>query len=355
MSKFEVINKGGGLAEITLYDTIDRFYGISAASIYDQLKELGDIKQIRARINSSGGSVFEGIAIYNILKHHSARVTISIDGLAASMASVIAMAGDSIEIGDGAYMMIHDPLGDVKGNAEEMRDMADLLDKMRDQLIGIYARRTSQTNDQIMEWMKNETWMTADEAIANGFADRSTAGLKIAAFAPLGLFENPPPALLAERQPQGAKPMSDTTTPQAATWAELKACCPGADAEFLGKQLDANATAQAATTAWMNELQLRAEIAAEEKAKADAARAEAEKQAEEARAEAEKAKAAKPGVSVLGGGKSKATGEGNAIEDFCAAVDAKVKAGLNRTKATAAVVRDNPELHAEYIAAVNAR
>jgi ATP-dependent Clp endopeptidase proteolytic subunit ClpP len=351
MSKFEVVAKADGAAEITLYDVIDRFWGISAAAIYDQLKDLGDVKTIRVRINSPGGSVFEGTAIYNLLKQHAARVTVSIDGMAASMASVVAMAGDDIEIGEGAYLMIHDPLGYVRGGSEDMREMAELLDKMRDQLVGVYARRTSQTEDQIRDWMKAETWMTADEAVENGFANRSVAGLKIAAMAPVGLFDHPPQELLAEK-PQTQEPIMADNAPKQATWQELKDCCPGADSDFLGKQMDAGATAQAASSAWMTELQLRAEIASEEKAKAEAAKAEAEKQAEEAKAEAEKAKAAKPGVEPLGGGSGKV--DGDALVTFQNAVDDKLKTGLSRPEAVRAIAKERPELHAAYVEAHNA-
>ncbi len=356
MSKFQIVAKANGVAEITIYDVIDRYYGVSASAIYDQLKAIGEVKTIRVRLNSNGGSVFEGTAIYNLLKQHPARVTVTIDGLAASMASIVAMAGDEIEIGDGAYLMIHDPLGYVRGDSEDMREMADLLDKMRDQLVGIYARRTSQSAEQIKEWMKAETWMTAEEAVANRFADRSVAGLKIAAVAPVGLFEHPPQSLLGERRNNEEKIiMSDTiTAPKPATWQELKNCCPGADAEFLGKQMDAQATVENASKAWMGELQRRSESDAQARKDAEAAKAEAEKQAADAKAEAEKAKAGKPGVEVLGGGGGKVEGEGDPRAEFEAAVDEKLKTGLSKPEAIKAVVKSNPELHAAYVEAHNA-
>jgi len=355
MSKFAIVAKADGVVEITLYDVIDRLYGISAAAIYDQLKDLGNVKTIRVHLNSNGGSVFEGTAIYNLLKQHAARVVVLIDGLAASIASIVAMAGDEIEIGDGAYLMIHDPLGYVRGDSEDMRDMAELLDKMRDQLVGIYARRTLQPEDQIREWMKSETWMSANEAVANGFADRSVAGLQVAAMAPVGVFENPPQALLAKRQEhKGDNVMSENKTPQPATWPELKTCCPGADADFLGKQMDASATVEDAIKAWMGELQRRSEADATACKEAEEAKAEAEKRAGEAEAEAEKAKAGKPGVDALGGGKGKAEGEGDPLAAFQAAVDEKLKTGLSKPDAVRAIVKEQPELHAGYVEAHNA-
>ena len=353
MTKFQVVAKANGVAEITIYDVIDRYYGISAKSIYDKLKELGEIKNIVVRLNSNGGSIIEGTAIYNLLKQNAAKVTVKIDGLAASMASIVAMAGDKIEIGEGAYLMIHDPLGIAFGGSEEMRDMADLLDKMRDQLVGIYARRTGQSEDQIKEWMKAETWMTAAEAVENHFADRSVAGLQAAAMAPVGLFEHPPQALIGERHNNGDEIMAETTVPKPATWQELKNCCPGADAEFLGKQMDVQATVDNASKAWMGELQRRSEADAKARKEAEDAKAEAEKQAAEAKAEAEKAKAKKPGVDVLGGGGGKEAGEGDPLAEFETAVDEKMKTGLSKPDAIRAVVKGNPELHAAYVQAHN--
>jgi len=355
MSKFSIVANADGVAEIVLYDVIDRLWGISAKTIYDQLKELDNINTLRVRINSSGGSVFEGMAIYNLFKSHEARVVVVIDGVAASMASIVAMAGDEIEMGEGAYLMIHDPLGYVRGVSEEMRDMADLLDKMRDQLIGIYARRTSQSVGQIQEWMKAETWMTTDDAIANGFADRSVAGLQIAAMAPVGLFDNPPQSLLNDggKWPEkGEVTMAETNAPKSATWQELKACCPGADAEFLGSQMDMQVTAETASQAWMSELQKRSEADAKARQDAEDARAEAEKQAADAKAEAEAAKVGKPGVEMLGGGKT--SQDSDPIAAWKTAVEAKISQGMDRVKATRMVVREDPELHATYIAAVNA-
>jgi ATP-dependent Clp endopeptidase proteolytic subunit ClpP len=357
MSKFEVVAKSPGVAEITIYDTIDRYWGISAKSIYDQLKELGEVEDIILRLNSNGGSVIEGTAIYNLLKQHSARVTVKIDGLAASMASIVAMAGDDIEIGEGAYLMIHDPLGCICGDSDDMRDMADLLDKMRDQFVGIYARRTSQSEEQIKEWMKAETWMTAEEAVKNRFADRAVDGLKVAAMAPVGLFEHPPQALLESRHntKDEVKIMPENTTPKPATLPELKACCPGADAEFLIKQMEAQATTADASKAWMGELQRRSEAEAQARKEAEEAKAEAEKQLADAKAEAEKTKTSgKPGVEALGGGSGKSDGgSGDPIAEFEDAVDEKVKTGMDRPSAIKAVVKNHPELHASYVEAHN--
>ena len=342
--KFAVTMKNKTTAEITLYDVIDSFWGVSAAGIYDALKAAKDeIKTIRVRINSPGGNVFEGTAIYNLLRSHSAKKIILIDGIAASMASVVAMAGDEIHMGEGAYMMIHDPLGRINGGADEMRDMADLLEKMKDQIVNIYARRTGQPEDTIREWMADETWMTADQAIENKFADRTVQGLQIAAIAPIACFSNVPEALTRQPQNEGVSPMADNAEPKApaaATYAELKAACVGADAEFICAQMESAATVENAVKAWMGELTKRADAA--------------NTAATEAKAEAEKVKAQKSGVEPLGSGSSPSTPPSDPVAEWRDAIKEKVAEGLSKGKAVAAVVRENPDLHAAYIEAVNA-
>lgn len=148
--------------------------------------------------------------------------------------------------------------------------------------------------------------------------------------------------------------MAESTAPKPATWQELKNCCPKADAEFLGKQMDAQATAEDATKAWMGELQRRSEADAQARQDAEEAKTEAEKQTAEAKTEAEKAKAGKPGVEALGGGGGKEEGEGDPLAEFEAAVDEKMKTGLSKPEAIKAVVKSNPELHADYVQAHNA-
>ena len=149
--------------------------------------------------------------------------------------------------------------------------------------------------------------------------------------------------------------MSENKTPKAATWQELKACCPGADADFLGKQMDAQATAEDATKAWMGELQRRSEADAKARKEAEEAKAEAEKQAAEAKAAAEKAKAGKPGVDALGGGNGKSGDVGDPLAEFQAAVDEKLKTKLSRPDAVRAIAKDNPDLHAAFVEAHNAK
>lgn len=164
------------MAEILLYDEIGENWwsggGISASKFVQMLAAAGTAEPLTVRINSPGGDVFEAVAIYNALKAHPVQKTIVIDGLAASAASFIAMAGDKIIAHEGSMIMIHMPWAGVTGTADDMRKVADLLDKVvNDSNIPIYSGRTGQPADKIKEWLAAETWFSAAEAVANGFAD----------------------------------------------------------------------------------------------------------------------------------------------------------------------------------------
>ncbi len=138
-------------------------------ALLDQME--GDVT---VRINSPGGSVFDGFAIYNLLKQHDGEIHVKIDALAASAASVIAMAGDSIEMADNSLMMIHEPWSMALGDSSEMRKTAELLDKIRDSIVTTYKSKTDLSDDEIKQMMVDETWFNADEAIESGFATAKT-------------------------------------------------------------------------------------------------------------------------------------------------------------------------------------
>lgn len=158
--------------ELVIYGDIGESYwgdSVTAMSVKNALDEMeGDIS---VRINSPGGSVFDGFAIYNLLKSHDGQVTVYVDGLAASAASVIAMAGDEIVMGDTAMMMIHDPWTLTVGDSAEMRKTAETLDKIKDSIVSAYALRASDLDiEEIGAMMAEETWLTAAEALESGFA-----------------------------------------------------------------------------------------------------------------------------------------------------------------------------------------
>lgn len=200
---YRVAAKGSDAAEIYIYGVIGGDWfgeGITAKVVADDLKALGKVKTIDVRINSEGGNVFDGKAIYSLLVENKATINVKIDGLAASAASFIAMAGNSIEIAEGAFVMVHDAYGISYGRAEEMRAYADLLDMVNASIIDVYAARTKQSIDKIKKWMKDETWFTAKDAVDNGFADAMTENLKVAAsVSHPDRFKRLPSALLPRR------------------------------------------------------------------------------------------------------------------------------------------------------------
>lgn len=168
---YRIDNATGDRAELSIYGPIDDWEGVSAASFVKELKAV-TAPAIDLHINSPGGLVFAAIAIYTALKRHPARVDVRIDGLAASAASFIAMAGDSIEIEKPAKMMIHDARGVVIGNGADMRTMADLLDELSDTIAQIYAERTRKPAKQWRTAMGKDTWYSAEQAVSAGLADR---------------------------------------------------------------------------------------------------------------------------------------------------------------------------------------
>lgn len=173
-----VRNAASGTGEMMIYDEIG-FWGISAQDVTDALKEMGSVSNISVRINSYGGEVFDGVAIYNALANHPATVDVQVDGIAASAASVIAMAGDTVTMHPGSTMMIHDAWGGCMGNAADMRATAEILDLLSENIAGIYAARAGGTQSEWRGRMATNggdgTWYGAAEAVAAGLADASQA------------------------------------------------------------------------------------------------------------------------------------------------------------------------------------
>ena len=217
-SWYSIKAKANDTAEISIYDEIG-FWGVSAASFAQDLKDCGNnLKQINLHIHSPGGDVFDGIAIYNLLKNHPANVTVYIDGLAASMASVIAMAGNEVIMPENAMMMIHKPWGIQGGDAEDMRKYADLLDKVENTLIPAYANKTGKTPEELAEMLSAETWLNGKECVEQGFADKLAEPLVAMASIKsrkLEDFENMPKAmkdmLFKPQGNAGTNPASQTT------------------------------------------------------------------------------------------------------------------------------------------------
>ena len=154
--------------------------GVSAKAFSQAMQEVGPGPLV-VEINSPGGNGWDGLAIYNMLRGRQAPVTTRVVGIAASIASIIALAGDSIEMAEASLFMIHDPSGMVAGTSDDMRKMANALDQHAEILAGIYTKRTGKTSAQIRAAMTAETWFTAQEAIQFGLADKTTEQLAMAA------------------------------------------------------------------------------------------------------------------------------------------------------------------------------
>ena len=175
-------NKTG---EVLLYGEISdvSWWGdeVTPKQFKEDLDALGDVETIKVFINSPGGDVFAGQAIYSMLKRHKAQVHVYIDGLAASIASLIAMAGDKVVMPANAMMMIHLPWTIGIGNADDFRKLADDMDKIRDSMVVVYESRSALTTEEVIEIMKAETWLLAEECLEYGFADEVVEAKRVAA------------------------------------------------------------------------------------------------------------------------------------------------------------------------------
>lgn len=184
-------------ADVHIFDEIG-FWGVTAKQFINDLKQL-DVQQINLHIDSPGGSVFDGVAIQNSLKHHQARVTTYIDGLAGSIASIIALAGDEIKIADNAYVMIHNPASMVWGEAKDLLKEAEVLNKIADGLAGDYSRKMNISLAEARALMDEETWYLGQEAVDAGFADSTFSGSQVAASYDVKRFSNKAPQAVLQR------------------------------------------------------------------------------------------------------------------------------------------------------------
>jgi ATP-dependent protease ClpP protease subunit len=187
---FDIKNVTKESADIYLYDEISAYVkDNNATDVVARLQALKDVPTLNVRINSPGGSVFEGMAIFNALTRHPGKVVTHVDGIAASIASVIAMAGSEINVADNAMMMIHNPAAFVFGEAGDLRKQADVLDQIKETIINVYTNRDGDKDDEkrqsrrtkIAKMMDEETWFTADDAITNKFATNKVSAMKMAA------------------------------------------------------------------------------------------------------------------------------------------------------------------------------
>lgn len=177
-------NKSG---ELYIYGVITSYKwdesDTTAQSFKNELEALGDIDTLNVYINSPGGSVFQGQAIHTILKRHKAAVNVHIDGIAASIASVIAMAGDKVYMPKNAMMMIHKPWNVIAGNANALRKAADALDKIEESVVEAYLSKTGDavSQEKLSQMLDDETWLTAQECLEYGLCDEVVEAKEVAA------------------------------------------------------------------------------------------------------------------------------------------------------------------------------
>ncbi len=169
-----VAEKKENIASIDIFDVIGSDFfgeGFTAKRMSAALRSIGEDKDVVVNINSPGGDVFEAATIYNLLAQHKGNVTVNILGLAASAASVIAMAGDIIKISQIGFLMIHNAWSIVMGNKEDLRDAADILEKFDESILTAYSSRAKADEGKIKKMMDNETWIGAEDAVEYGLAD----------------------------------------------------------------------------------------------------------------------------------------------------------------------------------------
>ena len=212
MKTWYTIRARGTGAEVLIYDEIGA-YGVSAKGFLAELGALPDGVPIDLRLNSPGGSVFDAVAIFNALTRHTGTITVWIDGIAASAASYVAMAGDEIVMPENAFLMIHDPSGIVMGTATDMRDMAATMDKIAGSMVRGYAAKSGKRDEDIAALMAAETWFDAKDALDAGLATRMAEPVRIAASFDIARFRNAPAELVEAIATDGA----DATAPHAAS------------------------------------------------------------------------------------------------------------------------------------------
>ncbi len=347
------------MTEIAIYSDIDSTTGFGPQALRDALAD-ADGGPMTIRLNSEGGNVIDGLACYNLLQSYPGETTVVVDGMALSIASLVVCGADKVQMAENAWLMIHNPHNQVAGDGDDLRDMAGLLDGMRDQLATVYSAKSKKPKEEILQLMDAETWMTGPQALKAGFVDEVTASLEVAAEFDASRFSKPP-TIHKQKEPVMA----------AATFQELKAAFPRAESDFLVRCLNKGHTLDKARAEFDEESAKALDEATDKLAKSEAefekfkkdteeeAKAEEDKTKEaEAKAKAEEdeekkaAEAkAKTGVKAAASGKAKGGQTAGAFHD---AVNERVKRGMSKAQAVAETVHEDPELHREFVQGANA-
>ena len=185
---YNIQNKAGETADVYIFDEIGT-YGITAQEFITDIKDLKDTP-INLRINSLGGDVFDGMAMYNVIKRREAKTTVYIEGIAASIATIISLGADEVVMAENSLFMIHNAWGGTMGEAKDMRKTAETLEKITGELTDIYRKKTGLSYDALAEMMDEETWLNANEALEMGFIDTISDSIKVAAKYDVSKFKN---------------------------------------------------------------------------------------------------------------------------------------------------------------------
>ncbi len=185
---YNIQNKASDVTDVYIFDEIGT-YGVTAQEFINDIKGLKDMP-INLRINSLGGDVFDGMAMYNVIKRREAKTTVYIEGIAASIATIIALGADEVVMAENSLFMIHNAWGGTMGEAKDMRKTAETLDKISSELTDIYRKKTGLSNDVLAEMMDEETWLNAQEAYELGFIDTISDSIKVAAKYDVSKFKN---------------------------------------------------------------------------------------------------------------------------------------------------------------------
>ena len=185
---YNIQNKASETADIYIFDEIG-MYGVTAQDFIGEIKELKNTP-INLRINSLGGDVFNGMAIYIVIKKREAKTTVYIEGIAASIATIIALGADEVVMSENSLFMIHNAWGGTMGDAKDMRKSAETLEKISTELTEIYMKKTGLSYDVVSNMMDEETWLNSEEAYELGFVDTISDAIKIAAKYDVSKFKN---------------------------------------------------------------------------------------------------------------------------------------------------------------------
>lgn len=196
---FKVENLSDTERKVLIYDEIGG-WGIQAIDFINEINS-GDTKlPLNVYINSPGGALVDALAIFNAIKRYEGETTAYVDGIAASAASYICMAFDKVVMPKNTMMMIHDPISFAVGNADDMRETADILDKFKNAILSGYADKSGKTTEEISDLLSNETWLSADEALEMGFADEVIEPIEVVAISKVWNFKNAPQNLIEPEQ-----------------------------------------------------------------------------------------------------------------------------------------------------------